>query len=290
MVVGAGRGPLVDKALKAAHAVGKFIRIYAVEKNTNAVITLEMLRELKWGGYLGLPHGYVEIVSCDMRCWSAPERADIIISELLGSFGDNELSPECLDGVWNYVNQDAICIPQSYSSYLCPVQSQRLYAQLSLDKRSNINAYEYAYVVHIRNAYFIDKPKKVFTFEHRRGDLHRPPSTRDNNRKKRLTFRSKIPAICHGFVGYFDCCLYGDIRLSIVPSTQNSDMYSWFPIYFPVQTPFDINDGHDDNDQIEIQITRNVNDLHVWYEWTISRPIQSRIHNLNGKHYSISLH
>lgn len=34
-----------------------------------------------------------------MRAWNAPVKADIIVSELLGSFGDNELSPECLDGV-----------------------------------------------------------------------------------------------------------------------------------------------------------------------------------------------
>ena len=38
------------------------------------------------------------VVSCDMRTWDPPEKADIIVSELLGSFGDNELSPECLDG------------------------------------------------------------------------------------------------------------------------------------------------------------------------------------------------
>ena len=29
---------------------------------------------------------------------SSRAQADIIVSELLGSFGDNELSPECLDG------------------------------------------------------------------------------------------------------------------------------------------------------------------------------------------------
>ena len=38
------------------------------------------------------------IVSTDMRVWDAPLKADILVSELLGSFGDNELSPECLDG------------------------------------------------------------------------------------------------------------------------------------------------------------------------------------------------
>lgn len=40
----------------------------------------------------------VTVVHTDMREWNPPEKADIIVSELLGSFGDNELSPECLDG------------------------------------------------------------------------------------------------------------------------------------------------------------------------------------------------
>lgn len=35
-----------------------------------------------------------------MRYWEPPggTRADLIVSELFGSFGDNELSPEALDG------------------------------------------------------------------------------------------------------------------------------------------------------------------------------------------------
>lgn len=45
----------------------------------------------------------VTVVSCDMREWNAPEKADIIVSELLGSFGDNELSPECLDGAQKFL-------------------------------------------------------------------------------------------------------------------------------------------------------------------------------------------
>lgn len=45
----------------------------------------------------------VTVVSCDMRNWTPPELADIIVSELLGSFGDNELSPECLDNVMQFL-------------------------------------------------------------------------------------------------------------------------------------------------------------------------------------------
>lgn len=38
-----------------------------------------------------------------MREWNPPENADIMVSELLGSFGDNELSPECLDGIQKFL-------------------------------------------------------------------------------------------------------------------------------------------------------------------------------------------
>lgn len=36
------------------------------------------------------------------------------VSELLGSFGDNELSPECLDGAQRFLKPDGISIPSSY--------------------------------------------------------------------------------------------------------------------------------------------------------------------------------
>jgi hypothetical protein len=42
--------------------------------------------------------------------------ADIIVSELLGSFGDNELSPECLYSAQHLVS--AICRSQSYDREL----------------------------------------------------------------------------------------------------------------------------------------------------------------------------
>lgn len=60
------------------------------------LLRLENWRFEEWGDQ-------VTVVSCDMREWAAPEKADIIVSELLGSFGDNELSPECLDGAQHFL-------------------------------------------------------------------------------------------------------------------------------------------------------------------------------------------
>jgi hypothetical protein len=62
-----------------------------------------------------------------MRHWQAPEKADILVSELLGSFGDNELSPECLDGAQGFLKEDGISIPCSYTSFLQPITTSKLW-------------------------------------------------------------------------------------------------------------------------------------------------------------------
>lgn len=61
-VVGAGRGPLVKASLNAGKTAGRALKVYAVEKNPNAVITLRNRAIMdKWDN--------VTIVATDMRQW-----------------------------------------------------------------------------------------------------------------------------------------------------------------------------------------------------------------------------
>jgi type II protein arginine methyltransferase len=76
---------------------------------------------------------------------TGPNTVDMVVSELLGSWGDNELSPECLDhclarclsvrragsaeaeaGACPRV-YDGISIPASYTSFLAPLSTSRLW-------------------------------------------------------------------------------------------------------------------------------------------------------------------
>ena len=50
-----------------------------------------------------------------------------MVSEMLGSWGDNELSPECLDGAQDYLQDYGISIPQSYTSFIAPLSSSKLW-------------------------------------------------------------------------------------------------------------------------------------------------------------------
>ena len=98
-VAGAGRGPLVARSLNAIKRANRECFVYAVEKNPNAFVTLQERKQNEWGDK-------VELLFGDMRTLNVPEQVDILVSELLGSFGDNELSPECLDGAMRFLKRE----------------------------------------------------------------------------------------------------------------------------------------------------------------------------------------
>lgn len=275
MVVGAGRGPLVRASLQAADETGRKLRVYAVEKNPNAVVTLHSLIKLEgW-------ESVVTIVSCDMRHWNAPEKADILVSELLGSFGDNELSPECLDGAERFLKEDGISIPSSYTSFIQPVTALKLYNDVKSHK--DLIHFETAYVVKLHSVARLAPTQPVFTFTH----PNRLPD-KSNHRYKKLRF--EIPsdtgsAMVHGFAGYFDAVLYKDVHLGIEPSTATPNMFSWFAIFFPLRTPVCVNPGS----HLDVHFWRCCGPTKVWYEWGVTSPSASPIHNANGRSYWVGL-
>ncbi|KAH9798414.1 protein arginine N-methyltransferase 1.5 [Citrus sinensis] len=323
MVVGAGRGPLVRASLQAAEETGRKLKIYAVEKNPNAVVTLHSLVRLEgW-------EKTVTIVSCDMRCWDAPEKADILVSELLGSFGDNELSPECLDGAQRFLKQDGISIPSSYTSFIQPVTASKLHndvipclcAQVSpleaisfsskcalalqVKSHKDVVHFETAYVVKVHSVARLAPCEPVFTFTHPNFS-----TKKSNQRYKKLRF--EIPsdtgsAMVHGFAGYFDAMLYKDVHLGIEPSTATPNMFSccasssvcfvesyfdtglqipaWFAIFFPLRTPVCIRPGS----PLEVHFWRCCGSTKVWYEWCVASPNPSPVHNSNGRSYWVGL-
>jgi protein arginine N-methyltransferase 5 len=142
-VVGAGRGPLVSCVLRAYQRVVSTVTVaaghldfavVAVEKNPSAVLFLQskLHTDPLWQPYASR----ILVVHKDMRSLGLADvgnrRCDIVVSELLGSFGCNELSPECLDeyfGRADICHLNTVSIPRRYTSYLSPVHSASLYAE-----------------------------------------------------------------------------------------------------------------------------------------------------------------
>ena len=271
-VVGAGRGPLVTRALQAANMTAISIDCWAVEKNPNAFVLLERRSATD-----PLWRGKVHVVKSDMRHWPGPNTSgevrhvDILVSELLGSFADNELSPECLDGVQHTLHPDhGVSIPQSYSAHLTPIATPRLYGDLL--GRPGTEKWELPWVVMLHtydflctesspNAVRTAQVKEAWSFSHpipvnilQQSHIRAGGSTgsggwvggdgknEHNARTCTLGFQSNDPGVCHGLAGYFETVLYagksGKVELSTNPVTmdeKSKDMISWFPIFFPLK-------------------------------------------------------
>mmetsp|Transcript_10725 Transcript_10725/g.25357 ORF Transcript_10725/g.25357 Transcript_10725/m.25357 type:complete len:608 (+) Transcript_10725:44-1867(+) len=269
IVVGAGRGPLVVAVRSAAVRAGADIRVWAVEKNPNAVVTLRHRCVVEdWTN--------VEVIGEDMRFWDAPRKADLIISELLGSFGDNELSPECLDGAQRFLAPDGACIPSKYTSFLTPVTTHKLWNDVK--NYNDLAHFETAYVVKFHQAFYPTTDiQKCFEFSHPNWQLT------NNDRYAQIDFTSEVDSLVHGFAGYFHCELYAGLSVSINPESYSEGMFSWFPIYFPIRTPVVWKKG----EKLESHWWRCSNDRKVWYEWAVTSPTPQPIHNPGGRSYSV---
>ncbi|KAJ2440926.1 hypothetical protein GGF42_007464 [Coemansia sp. RSA 2424] len=296
MVVGAGRGPLVTRALRAARQAARAVRVIAIEKNPSALVELQRRNACDWDHQ-------VTLVRADMRGWVPAQRADILVSELLGSLGDNELSPECLDAACRVLlAPGGVCIPQSYAAYVAPLSSTLLHARAQAYGEGH--GLETPYVVNIHAARLLAAPQRVWSFSHteigdQAGDritagdkntagdrITTGDSRHRNQRSATVVFRVQSPSLVHGLAGYFDAVLYGDVQLSIRPDTHTEAMHSWFPMYFPIK-PMTVNPA----DQLTVHMWRRSSETRTWYEWAVESSSgldsSSLIHNINAHEYWI---
>lgn len=256
-VAGSGRGPLVTRALRASAKTGVPIEAWAVEKNPNAYVLLQRHNEEDWDNA-------VKVVKSDMRAWKGPLRrpsttpasdsseaqlptygkVDIIVSELLGSFADNELSPECLDGVQHVLAPEfGISIPSSYTAHLTPVLAPRLHADISHRAVNDADATDTPYVVMLHAIDFLatsvpDHPRiqQAWEFVHplpaatlelaearRQGGVSGggggsmaggDGANEHNARYSRCKFVCLNRGMVHGIAGYFETVLYDGRRES----------------------------------------------------------------------------
>ncbi|KAJ2866732.1 hypothetical protein GGI22_001213 [Coemansia erecta] len=276
-VAGAGRGPLVARALQAARRCGVAVKVYAVEKNPSAMVELQRKNAELWGGCVTLIHA-------DMRrVVGVSERADILVSELLGSLGDNELAPECLAAaIPLLLAPGGVCIPRKYTAYVAPLSSTALFNRVrSAATRSEPARLETPFVVNIHAANVLADAQPLWSFE------HISAASEKGQRSACRVFGIRSPSLLHGLAGYFDTELYGGVELSICPATHTPAMHSWFPIFFPLMRPLTVHTG----DSLAVHMWRRVSGSKVWYEWALRvegccRTV-SPVHNLNAHQHWI---
>lgn len=288
MVLGAGRGPLVSAALRAADEVGEEVHVFAVEKNDNAVVGLALR-----AGADPLWTNRVTVVHADMRSWQGPEGgrgADLIVSELLGSLGDNELSPECLLGSRHLLQPDGVCVPRAYESFLAPVTASKAWAQVRrLDVPGAPSAYEQVYVVRLHAHHQAAPAQRLFSFDHAAlGPDMEVDVDVESSRYANVTFHVDTDTTIHGFAGYFEATLWESVAISTNPASRSEGMGSWFPAFLPLSQPVRLGP---DLPPVSLHIWRCIDRAHtkVWYEWALSSPEPTAVANVGGRSSSMAL-
>mmetsp|Transcript_19754 Transcript_19754/g.14489 ORF Transcript_19754/g.14489 Transcript_19754/m.14489 type:complete len:120 (+) Transcript_19754:1270-1629(+) len=108
------------------------------------------------------------------------EKADILMSELLGSFGDNELSPECLLPTEKFLKEGGIYLPYDYTNHIVPIQNQSLWTEVKhyaigrISTSHQMYPFELPYVAYVYQATYPcgSATAPVFTFHHYVGSGH----------------------------------------------------------------------------------------------------------------------
>ncbi|OQV24681.1 Protein arginine N-methyltransferase 5 [Hypsibius exemplaris] len=267
-VLGCGRGPLVSSVLKAAASIQAKVKVFALDKNpeTQAILKEKLVTVWK--------DAEVELIYADMRGWRPAILLDIIVSELLGSFADDECSPECLEEPEKLLKPDGISIPTSYSNYLEPVSSTRMYRELrarSFDSRQQMRVFGWYRTPCLKLA---AEEKRVLTF------FQGPPGkdVKVTLRETLVDFVAVTDGVLHGFAGSFTADLYGGFTLSTVQGKETPGLFSWGVIFFPLLEPVRVLAG----DQIQLEFRRCGDLFRIWYEWRLRSPRSSPMHNVDG--------
>ncbi|KAL7671154.1 hypothetical protein ACOME3_006062 [Neoechinorhynchus agilis] len=212
----------------------------------------------------------------------AGQKFDLVVSELLGSFGDNELAPECLAGMKNrLLNPGGIMIPYEYSSYLAPIECFGTYTAISALENASEGKFEIPYVVPFGAHELLGPCQELFKFESSKNEEG------FDVRHGSIEFKLDHDGIIHGFSGYFHCRLFKQVFMSIHPEKHSKNLVSWFPIFFPLSNPFMVAKGS----KIRIRFSRcgTAKRRCMWYEWSVVHPIVTHIHNAAGKYYRMFL-
>lgn len=277
-VMGAGAGGIVESCYKAIN--GRPARLFAVEKNPTGVQILDQRNADEW-------ELKVTIIQSDMReirSQGLPV-ADIIVSELLGSFGDNELSPECLMGINpDLTSRETIWIPESYTSYIAPFSNPKvrntMYKEAQpVDYEKAWNAYLNEHGIKKTTNHLLAEPQPCFSFRHigvSSDILFSSIQTQFVAFKLEKLKKDSVRQL-DGLLGFFDCVLYGDVQFTTRPVIRTPNLREWTPIFFPINEKIEVHNGQQlvvefhrrkslkkllkDNELRELEV--------VYYEWKV---------------------
>ncbi len=256
--IGAGTGILSAFALQAGAR-----HIYLTETEDTISCAQEILNNAGWRDRVTCIRSRAEGIRITGR------RVDLIIVELIGSFGIDENILEVLPPVRNRaLRNEGIIVPSRLRLFVAPIAYRAFRRELKVYRsiRHGIDLSPLApladnnvYLIDLRNARFLSDPAKLIEF-----DLL---TCTENTLQRRCEFIVKKPGTLIGIAGWFEVDLAPGITLSNEPKANRTH---WDQVVFPVGEPISV----DREDRVWFQI--HYEGPKAGDEWRWSGSIETR--------------
>jgi protein arginine N-methyltransferase 1 len=229
--VGTGTGVLARWALHAGAA-----RAYGIERDA-ALLD----RAVAAAAAVGLADRFVPVAGLSFDV-ALPERADVLVSEILGNLVDNEGSTAILaDARRRFLRPGGRTMPARAERYLVPVEARRAHRQVAAQGGPGDTPFDAYYDVVLPRSGYLATPRvdRVFTVD-----------DDTTSYRSELVFPVHRAGVLTGFKGWFVADLSPTVALDIGgddpaggrPGRTTSD--SWRHAYLPVARPIRV-DRHD---------------------------------------------
>lgn len=229
LIIGPGKGGILTRALK------KTSNITVIEKNPKVIPHLKT----------SFPN--VTLIHDDARAF-VHDNFDLIISEMMGSFGCNEMFPEVL-----LHTKSTIMIPTAISTLIALINTN--------------NESTTPYLRNLKHFYYLTPFSQLWEYNYPNTD-----ETNSLNQHSIIQFTAQISGTITAIKGIFIANLYGPYNITCLHELalpEDSNVFgtycnSWFPIIFPIK-PLDVEEG----DLIKVEFWRTSNQT-VTYEWQVT--------------------
>jgi protein arginine N-methyltransferase 1 len=227
--LGAGTGVLGLWALQAGAK-----KVYAIEK-TDAI---HLARDIARANGL---EGEIEFIQKNSMDVELPEKADVLISETLGSFAidENTLQFTC-DGRDRFLVEDGLMIPQGLELFVAPVEAPWIYEKLDFWRKVQGLDFSPAFdlfskkimIEQVSGNAMLAGPISVAKIDLR--------SVVDSGFESRSFISMEKSGTIHGVAGWFTVMLTDERTISTAP---DAPLTHWKQAVFPFPDPIEVTEG-----------------------------------------------
>lgn len=277
VVVGPGLGRLIRFCFDAAKESCCKVTVHALEANPVAVEFLK--REyvadedvVTVHGPLALHPAFTESDLPDALS-SLCHQFDLAVSELLGSFGDDEFLPELTATIQSLFlkSKDSIMIPRAWTTYVAPIHSPNT-RELLVKANKPMDA---CYVMGLpKDCVFLAHEEEMWSGTcssvsptkfsgHCRFDINHSTLTYPTSCDRQNEEEGETKMFVHGFVGYFTSELWPGVVIDTRHTSSLRNCFHWECHYFPLKEPLAVRELRHQTMSIHFNLSRKCASLKV---------------------------